>query len=224
MNQIIEYVGEGWDVILPLLGEHVVMAVLPVALGLVCALPLGWWAARRPALTSVLLSLGGVAYSIPSIALFILLPLVFGYAIISMTNVIVALTIYSTALLIRNVVDGLESVPDDVRLSATALGYARLSRLTSVELPVAVPVITAGLRVVTVTNVSMVSVGALVGIGGLGELFMEGLRTDYLAPIIVGLVLSVLLALCLDFLLVVGQRWLTPWIRVREATTGETPR
>ena len=217
MSELVEYISDSWDTILGALGEHVVLSVIPVALGLCCALPLGWWAARRPALTSFLLSMGGVAYSIPSIALFVLLPLVFGYQIISYVNIIVALTLYSTALLIRNVIDGLLSVPDDVRLSATALGYGRFSRLAGVELPVAVPVITAGLRVVTVTNVSMVSVGALIGIGGLGDLFFEGLRSDFMAPIVVGLVLSVLLALTFDGLLVLGQRWLTPWVRVRAA-------
>lgn len=218
MNELVEYVSDSWDTILPYLGEHVVLSIVPVVLALCCALPLGWWAARRPALTSFLLSMGGVAYSIPSIALFIVLPLVFGYQIISYLNIIVALTIYSTALLVRNVIDGLESVSDDVRLSATALGYGRLSRLVGVELPVAVPVITAGLRVVTVTNVSMVSVGALIGIGGLGNLFMEGLQRDFMAPIVVGLVLSVLLALSLDTMIVLTQRWLTPWVRVREAS------
>jgi osmoprotectant transport system permease protein len=217
VNEVVEFVALSWDDILVYLGDHVVMSVLPVVLALAVSLPLGWWAARRPALTSVLLSLGGVAYSVPSIAVFIVGPLVFGYQIITYTNIIVALTIYSTALLVRNVIDGLESVPDDVRLSATALGYGRLGRLLSVELPVAVPVITAGLRVVTVTNVSMVSVGSLIGMGGLGQLFLEGLQSDYMAPILVGLVLSVLLALTLDGLLVLGQRWLTPWVRVREA-------
>jgi osmoprotectant transport system permease protein len=216
MNELVEYVKSSDD-ILTYLAEHVFMSVAPVVLGLAVALPLGWWAARRPGLTSVLLSLGGVAYSIPSIALFILLPVIFGHDILSYTNIIVALTIYASALLVRNVIDGLESVPDDVRLSATALGYGRVSRLVSVELPVAVPVITAGLRVVTVTTVSMVSVGGLIGQGGLGNLFMEGLRSDYMAPIVVGLVLSVLLALVLDGLLVLGQRWLTPWVRAREA-------
>jgi osmoprotectant transport system permease protein len=215
MNGLVDYVLQSRDDILAYLGDHVVMSVTPVVLGLLCALPLGWWAARRPALTSLLLSLGSVAYSIPSIALFVVLPPVFGYDIVSRTNVVVALTIYATALLVRNVIDGLESVPEDVRLSATALGYGRLGRLRSVELPVSVPVITAGLRVVTVTSVSMVSVGALVGMGGLGQLFLDGLQSDYMAPIVVGLVLSVLLALVLDGLLVLGQRWLTPWVRVR---------
>ncbi|MDQ4006848.1 MAG: ABC transporter permease subunit [Actinomycetota bacterium] len=217
MNALVEYVGQSGDTIMESLSDHVVMSVVPVVLALACSLPLGWWAARRPVRTSVLLSMGGVAYSVPSIALFIVLPLVFGYQILSLTNIIVALTIYSTALLVRNVIDGLEAVPEDVRLSATAVGYGRLGRLLSVELPVAVPVITAGLRVVTVTNVSMVSVGALIGIGGLGDLFVVGLRSDDSRPIVVGLVLSVLLALTLDALLVLGQRWLTPWVRVRAA-------
>lgn len=217
MSELVQYVADSWQEILGYLGQHVFMSVVPVVAGLLCALPLGWWAARRPVLTSFLLSLGGVAYSIPSIALFILLPVVFGYQIISYTNVIVALTIYSTALLVRNVIDGLESVPEDVRLSATALGYGQLGRLLSVELPVAVPVITAGLRVVTVANVSMVSVGALIGMGGLGQLFLDGLQGDFMAPIVVGMVLSLLLALTLDGALVLGQRWMTPWMRLRGA-------
>jgi osmoprotectant transport system permease protein len=217
VNELLEYVSQSSEDILGYLGDHVIMSVLPVVFALLLALPLGWWAARHAGRTSFLLSLGGIAYSIPSIALFILLPLVFGYQIITYTNVIVALTIYSTALLVRNVVDGLEAVPEDVRLSATALGYARLGRLLSIELPVAVPVIAAGLRVVTVANVSMVSVGALVGMGGLGQLFTDGLQDGFMAPIIVGLVLSLALALVLDGLIVLTQRWLTPWVRVREA-------
>lgn len=217
MNELLDYVAQGYTGILDDLRDHVIMSVLPVVFGLLIALPLGWWAARRPVLTSALLSLGGIAYSIPSIALFILLPVVFGYQIISYTNVVVALTIYSAALLVRNIIDGLESVPEDVRLSATALGYGRIGRLFSIELPVAVPVIAAGLRVVTVVNVSMVSVGALIGMGGLGQLFLEGLQTDFMAPIIVGLVLSVALALVLDGLIVLAQRWMTPWVRVRAA-------
>jgi osmoprotectant transport system permease protein len=217
MNELLDYVGQSYEEIVAYLGDHVIMSVLPVAFSLLLALPLGWWAARHAGRTSFLLSLGGIAYSIPSIALFILLPLVFGYQIITYTNVIVALTIYSTALLVRNVVDGLEAVPDDVRLSATALGYGRLGRLLSIELPVAVPVIAAGLRVVTVANVSMVSVGALVGMGGLGQLFTDGLQDGFMPPIIVGLVLSLALALLLDGLIVLTQRWLTPWARVRAA-------
>ena len=217
MNEFLEYVTQDFEDILGNLGDHVVMAIFPVVFALLLALPLGWWAARHSGRTSFLLSLGGIAYSIPSIALFILLPLVFGYQIITYTNVIVALTIYSTALLVRNVVDGLEAVPADVRLSATALGYGHLGRLVSIELPVAVPVIAAGLRVVTVANVSMVSVGALVGMGGLGQLFTDGLQDGFMPPIIVGLLLSLALALLLDGLIVLTQRWLTPWVRVREA-------
>jgi len=103
-----------------------------------------------------------------------------------------------------------------VTAAATAIGFRRLGLLVKVELPIAVPVILAGLRVATVSNVSLVSVGALLGIGGLGALFTDGLQRDYLAPIIVGIVLSVLLALVLDTLIVGVQRWLTPWVRAGE--------
>lgn len=217
MSELIDYLAESQTQILEYLRDHVIMSVLPVALGLALALPLGWWAARRPSLSAFLLSVCGLAYSIPSVAMFVVLPLAFGYQIISYTNVVVALTIYSAALLVRNVIDGLLSVPDDVRLSATALGYGRIRRLCLVELPVSVPVVVSGLRVVTMTNVSMVSVGALVGMGGLGQLFMIGLRSDFMPPIVVGLTLSVMLALVLDALLIVSQRRLTPWARVRAA-------
>lgn len=197
--------------------DHLLMSTIPVALGLLCALPLGWWAARRPSVSALVLSVCGLAYSIPSIAAFVLLPVVFGYKIISYTNVITALTIYSAALLVRTVIDGLDSVPEEVRLSATAVGQGPVRRVATVELPIAVPVIISGLRVVTMANVSMVSVGALVGMGGLGQLFMMGLRSYYMPPIIVGLLLSVMLALALDGLLLLSQRQMTPWTRVRTA-------
>jgi osmoprotectant transport system permease protein len=118
------------------------------------------------------------------------------------------------SLLIRNVIDGLRSVPPDVRQSAIAVGYGALHRVVAVDLPIAVPVIFTGLRVVTVANISMVSVGAVIGIGGLGELFTLGFQKDFLTPVVVGVVLSLALALIADVILVTLQRILTPWARV----------
>jgi ABC-type proline/glycine betaine transport system permease subunit len=138
-----------------------------------------------------------VLYSLPSIALFIVIPAILGTKVLSTINIIVALTIYTVSLLIRNVIDGLRSVPVEVRQSAIAVGYGPLHRLVAVDLPIAVPVIFAGLRVVTVANISMVSVGAVIGIGGLGELFTLGFQKDFLTPVVVGVVLSLLLALVL---------------------------
>src|SRR5206468_2792496 len=118
---------------------------------------------------------------------------ILGTKVLSTVNIIVALTIYTVSLLIRNVIDGLRSMPPDVRQSAIAVGYGSLHRVIAVDLPIAVPVIFAGLRVVTVANISMVSVGAVIGIGGLGELFTLGFQKDFLTPVVLGV--STLIAL-----------------------------
>ena len=143
------------------------------------------------------------------------LPLVLGTSILSPLNVAVALAIYSVALLVRSVVDGLRSVPASVKQSATAVGFGWLRRLARVELPLAMPVIFAGLRVVTVSNIALVSVAAMIGSGALGKLFDRGLASRFYTPLIVGLVLSVLLALLADALILLIQRNSQPWARGR---------
>jgi osmoprotectant transport system permease protein len=127
----------------------------------------------------------------------------------------VPLTFYAMAVLIPAVVDGLTSVPDHVRQSAVAMGFTPLRRLLQVELPIAVPVVLAGLRVAAVSSISLVSVGALVGRGGLGYLFIDGWQRQFYTPIVVGIVLTVALAAAADLLLVLAQRLLTPWSRAR---------
>lgn len=199
------------------LAEHLYLALVPMVLGLLIALPLGYVATRFGWLANPLVALGGVLYSLPSIALFIVLPAILGTQVLSAVNIIVALTVYAVALLIRNVIDGLRSVPAEVMQAAVSVGYGTLRRVLTVDLPIAVPVIFAGLRVVTVANISMVSVGAIIGIGGLGELFTLGFQQDFLTPILVGVALSLALALAADVLLVGLQRLLTPWAR------GNTP-
>ena len=216
MNWIADNVALIWEQ----LREHLYLAIIPVILGLIISVPLGYVATRYSWLANPLIALGGVLYSLPSIALFIVIPAVLGTKVLSTVNIIVALTIYTVALLIRNVIDGLRSVPADVRQSAVAVGYGALHRVIAIDLPIAVPVIFTGLRVVTVANISMVSVGAVIGIGGLGELFTLGFQKDFLTPVVVGVVLSLLLALVADVILVVLQRLLTPWARVA-APVGE---
>jgi len=208
------WVGDNLGLIWEQLREHLYLAVVPVILGLVISVPLGYLATRYSWLANPLIAFGGVLYSLPSIALFIVLPAILGTQVLSTINIVVALTIYTVSLLIRNVIDGLRSVPPEVRQSAIAVGYGSVRRLLTIDLPIAVPVIFAGLRVVTVANISMVSVGAVIGIGGLGELFTLGFQRDFLTPVVVGVVLSLLLALVADLVLVGLQRWLTPWARV----------
>jgi osmoprotectant transport system permease protein len=199
--------------VLNLTVQHVYLAGLPLILGLLIALPLGWLARRYRGLYPVLIIGTGLLYTIPSLALFIMLPLVLGTKILDPSNVVIAMTIYTVALLVRTVADGLGSVPDAVNQSATAMGYKRVRRFMSVELPLAVPVISAGLRVAAVSNVSIVSVAALIGVAQLGSLFTDGFSRAFLDPIIVGVVACVLLALMFDVAILGLTRLATPWLR-----------
>jgi osmoprotectant transport system permease protein len=217
LNDFLSYLDDNSSEILQLLREHIFLAIIPIVLGLAIALPLGWLASARPRLATPLLAITGVLYTIPSLAVFLLLPPILGTGILDRINIVVALTIYTVALLLRSVIDGLSSVPEHVRIAAIALGYGPLRRLVGVDLPIAVPVIMAGLRVATVANVSLVSVGALIGVGGLGELFTRGFQIGDTDPIIAGVVLSVLLALTADAVLVLLQWTATPWTRVGRA-------
>jgi osmoprotectant transport system permease protein len=190
---------------------HLGLSVVPVLVGLLLALPLGWLAQRAGFFRSTFLGAAGLLYTIPSLALFVLLPALLGTKILDPMNVVVALTLYALALLVRTVCDGLEAVPPDVRQAASAMGYRALPRFLFVELPLAVPVIAAGLRVAVVSNVSIVSVAALVGTPQLGMLFTQGLQLRFLTPIIAGIVLCVLLAALLDGLVLFLSGRLTPW-------------
>lgn len=206
----------GWiaresDSILTLLAWHVALSVIPVVIGLALALPLGWAAHRSGVFKSVILGTTGLLYTVPSLALFVLLPPILGTRILDPVNVVVALTVYTMALLVRTVSDGLDSVPVETVQAAEAMGYRTLQRLVAVELPVAVPVIAAGLRVAVVSNVSVVSIAALIGTQQLGLLFTQGAQLRFLTPIIVGIVLCLALAIVLDGLVVLLNRRLTPW-------------
>ncbi len=191
--------------------QHLYLAGLPLVIGLLIAIPVGWLATRYPAISTVVVVGTGLLYTIPSLALFILMPLVIGTRILDPVNVLVAMTVYTVALLVRTVVDGLGNVPDAVAQSATAMGIGRVRRLLTVELPLAVPVIGAGLRVAAVSNVSIVSVAAIIGVPQLGSLFTDGFRRSFADPILIGIIACVLLALLFDLIIVMASRLLTPW-------------
>jgi osmoprotectant transport system permease protein len=203
--------------VLDLLWSHAWLSLLPVVLGLLVALPLGWLARRYRWVYPPAVSVTGLLYTIPSIALFLIMPTLLGTRILNPLNVVISLTVYTVALLVRVVADGLGAVPDAVAQSATAMGLTRFQRLRKVELPLAVPVIAAGLRVATVANVSLVAIAGTIGIPELGQLFITGFQLSvngpYYPPIVLGIVLCVLLALVLDGLIVLGTRLLTPWQR-----------
>jgi osmoprotectant transport system permease protein len=211
---MISYFNQHHGEILGWLGWHARLSALPLLFGLIISLPLGWLARRYRWLYPPMVSLAGLLYTIPSLALFILLPGILKTKILDPDNVVVALTIYTVALLVRVVADGLAAVPEEVLQAATAMGYRRFGRLVRVELPIAVPVIGAGLRVAAVSNVSLVSVSALIGVPELGLLFTNGFQLAYQTPILLGIILSVVLALAFDTVIQLTTRLLTPWRRV----------
>lgn len=200
-----------------LAAAHAYLAGVPLLLGLLISLPLGWLALRRRWLYPPLIAGTGLLYTIPSLALFVLLPGILGTRILDPINVIAAMTLYTVALLTRTVADALAAVPDHVIQAATAMGYGPLRRFLVVELPLAVPVISAGLRVAAVSNVSMVSVAALIGVSQLGLLFTDGFSRSAMGPILLGVIACVALALLFDLIILALTRVLTPWLRAVRA-------
>ncbi|MDN5617736.1 MAG: ABC transporter permease [Kocuria sp.] len=217
----LSYVGE-------LTWLHLLQSVLPVIIGTVISIPIARFAAVRrsrgaegagrasraragKARRGTVVNAAALLYTIPSLALFVLLPLVLGTAITSLTNVIIALSLYVIAMMVRSCVDAFESVDAAVLDAATAVGYRPARRFWTVELPLSVPVMAAGLRVALVSNISMVSVGAVIGIQSLGTLFTDGLRRDFTTEIIVGIVLIALIAVVLDRVVALAAAVATRW-------------
>ena len=188
--------------------QHLYLALLPIVFGIVVAVPVGVMCVRYRWTWPPILSLTSIFYALPSLALYLVL---IDYTGLTDWTVIIPLTLFSLSVLIPNVVDGLRSVPPPVQQAAVAMGFGNLRRVIQVDLPLAIPVIIAGLRVATVSSISLVSVGQLIGIGGLGYFFTDGEQRDFPTEIYVGLVLIILLALVFDGLLVLARRWLTPW-------------
>jgi len=197
-----------------LLLEHLGFALPPIVLGLALAVPLGWLANRTRLGRTLTINVSGLLYTVPSLALFVLLPPLLGTRILDAANVIVALTVYTLALLVRTMADALSAVPQVIVNAATAMGYTSLRRFIAVELPLSIPVVVAGLRVAAVSNISLVTVGALLGFGGLGTMFTDGFQRGIPQEIVTGIVLVLALALIVDGLLLLLGRVLTPWDRV----------
>lgn len=205
-----DYVIDRSDEIIDATVQHLAITVAAVVLGLLIAFPLALVARRLPRLESGVLAVTTGIYTVPSLALF---PLLVPFTGLSPTTVVIGLALYALTILVRSLLEGLRSVPDDVRESATGLGYGRGSLLMKVELPLALPVVMAGLRVATVSTVALTTVGSLVAYGGLGNLIKDGVLTNFRAELFTASVLCVVLAVTLDGLLVLAQRLLTPWTR-----------
>ena len=198
---------------------HLRLSLVPVLIGLAIAVPLGVLVQRAPIPRRLTTATASVVFTIPSLALFVVLPTIIGTRILDEANVIVALTAYTAALLVRAVIEALDAVPALVSDAATAVGYPAIKRMLKVELPLSIPVLIAGLRVVVVTNIAMVSVGAVIGIGGLGTWFTEGYQTDKSDQIVAGIIALFLLAIVIDVLIMLAGRLATPWERAARTTT-----
>lgn len=203
-----------------LAGQHLVLAIVPMVFGLLLSIPLAQLARQNRTLRSVVVTATSLLYTIPSLALFIILPSILGTRVLDPVNVIVALTIYAVALLVRAALDAFDSVDEDIRQAAVAMGFKPAARFLQIDLPLSLPVLFAGLRVVSVSNISLVSVAALLGIGNLGMLFTSGLQRGFITEVMVGIIAILVLALLMDAVLVLLERLLTPWTRA--ARTGKT--
>jgi osmoprotectant transport system permease protein len=209
MRYLLTHLDTAWALTL----IHLRLSLIPILIGLVIAVPLGAVVHRTTALRRLTTVTASIIFTIPSLALFVVLPLIIPTRILDEANVIVALTLYTTALLVRSVPEALDAVPAQVRDAATAIGYTGFTRMWKVELPLAIPVLVAGLRVVAVTNISMVSVGSVIGIGGLGTWFTEGYQTDKSDQIVAGIIAIFVLAIVIDSLILFAGVLATPWTR-----------
>jgi osmoprotectant transport system permease protein len=193
MRYLLTHLDDAWALTL----IHVRLALIPVLLGLLIAIPLGAFVQRTRILRRLTTVTASIIFTIPSLALFVVLPLLIPTRILDEANVIVALTLYT---------------------AATAVGYRPLTRMLKIELPLSIPVLVAGLRVVAVTNISMVSVGSVIGIGGLGTWFTEGYQADKSDQIIAGIIAIFVLAIVVDTVILVAGRLATPWMSARAKT------
>lgn len=205
------------DLIGRLTVEHLRQSAIPILLGLVLSVPAGWFAHRFRLTRGLVLTLVGLLYTIPSLALFALLPPLLGISFLSEVNLVVALTIYAVAIMTRFVADALGSVDPGVRQAAVAVGYGPWRRFWQVDLPLAGPVVLAGLRVTAVSTISLATVGILIGIDNLGYLFTNGYQRQIVEEILAGVVAVVVIALLVDLLLVLVGRVLLPWSRKARA-------
>lgn len=213
----LSWVFDNWSLIMPLLVQHIRLTVLSVLIGALVAFPMALLARRNSLLSGAVLGASTLVYTIPSLAMF---AFVAPFTGLSETTVAVGLVLYSLVILVRNFLAGLQAVPADAKEAARGMGYGSARLLWQVELPLALPSIFTGLRIATVSTVALVTVGVIVGQGGLGQIIIvNGFGANYYRPpIVFGTLACVLLALLADQLLAAVQRMLTPWARTRVTT------
>lgn len=212
------------ELVLDLTLNHIRLSVIPIVLGFLIAVPLGRLTLAGRGTRGTIVTITSLLYTIPSLPLFVILPAILGTRVLSDTNLIVALTIYAVAIMVRSAADAFASVSTDTKQAATAMGFSRWSRFWRVEFPLAGPVLLAGLRIVSVSTIALVSVGVLIGSRNLGYLFVNGKARNNLEEVIVGIVASLLVALVFDVILVMAGRVLLPWNRTDRASRRKQSR
>lgn len=200
------HLGVIWDALF----HHIVLTVIAIGVGILIAIPIGLLAWRYRRSRGAVLASTGALYTIPSLALFALLVPFTGLTTLTSE---IGLVTYTLLILVRNIIVGLDGVPDEVRDAAVGMGYRPFRRLIALELPLALPVIMAGVRIATVTTIGLVTITALIGQGGLGSLILKGLIEGFPTPLVIGAFLSVVLAVVADVSLNLFQRLMTPWSR-----------
>ncbi|NLT29145.1 MAG: ABC transporter permease subunit [Propionibacterium sp.] len=207
------WLGHNWRWVVELTGDHLLLSAAAIVLSTLIAVPIGRLAFRRPMIGSPLLTAAALLYAIPALPLLIIIPAIIGTPLRSAATMITALTVYGVALLVRTAADAFGSVDTRTRDAAVAIGYSPRSVFWRIDLPLAVPVLLSGIRVMTVSTIGLVTIGALIGVPSLGTLLTDGFQRGIAAEVATGVIATVLLALALDGLLLLLGRVLTPWRR-----------
>ncbi len=213
-----------FPLVLDLTLNHIRLSIIPIVLGFVIAVPLGRLTLTSRFARATMITTMSLLYTIPSLPLFVILPAILGTRVLSDTNLIVALTIYAVAIMVRATSDAFSSVSPETKQAATAMGFSPWRRFWQVEFPLAGPVMLAGLRVVSVSTIALVSVGVLIGSENLGYLFTNGKQRNNLEEVGVGIVATLLIALLFDLILVAAGRILMPWARVDRSARRRSKR
>ena len=207
------WLANNWPQVLSLAGRHLLLALPAIVLSLLLAVPIGRFAQQSPRVGRPLLGLTTLLYAIPALPLLIFVPGIFGFPLRSNATLITVLTIYGVALLVRTVADAFTAINSETRRAAVAIGHSPRSLFWQVDFPLAVPMLLSGLRVVAVSTIGLVTIGALIGIPSLGLLLTDGFQRGITASVVTGLIATALLALLVDSILLLIGRWLTPWAR-----------
>ncbi|MDR0782245.1 MAG: ABC transporter permease subunit [Propionibacteriaceae bacterium] len=208
-----KWLSQNWEHVIGLMVNHLLLAIPAIVMSVIIAVPLGRLAQQKPWLGKPLLSFATLMYAVPSLPLLVIIPSVLGLPLRSSATMIVALTLYGVALMVRTAADGFASIDQGTHEAAIAIGHSRRSLFWKVNLPLAIPVLASGVRVVVVSTIALVTIGALLGQSSLGTLLTDGFQRGIVAEVLTGVVLTIVLAVLLDLLVVLAKNLLAPWVR-----------